>query len=249
MLLWLGYSLNTKLYPNMPKRDYIIDEIRRVAEKIGRPPGRRMFEKETGIREAEWYGVHFRSWADALSESGYEPNERRGKFSPEQLLRKYAEAVRYFGRIPAEIDIRMYSRERKSLPGHKTFSNHFGNKSGLIVALTEWVRKNDEFSDLMALLPEPEETDPPSPPTEGFVYLLKSGNYYKIGRSNELERRVKQISVSLPEEVSLEHAIRTDDPPGIEAYWHRRFSERRARGEWFHLTVADLRAFKRRKFQ
>ncbi len=249
VLLGLGCSLNTKLYPNMPKRDYIIDEIRRVAEKVGRPPGRQVFERETGIRKPEWYGIHFRSWGDALREAGYEPNERQGKFSSEQILRKYAEAIRHFGRIPAEIDIRMYSRERKGFPVHTTFSNHFGNKSGLIAALTEWVRKNDEFSDLMALLPEPEETDPPSPPTEGFVYLLKSGNYYKIGRSNELERRVKQISVSLPEEVSLEHAIRTDDPPGIEAYWHRRFSERRAGGEWFHLTVADLRAFKRHKFQ
>ena len=241
----------------MPKRDYIVDEIRRVAEKVGRPPGFRVFERETGIRHSEWYGVHFRTWSAALREAGYEPNEKNVKFSSEQLLREYAEAVRHFGHIPAEIDIRMYSRERRGFPGHSTFSNHFGNKPGLIAALTEWVSKNDEFSDLMALLPEPEETDlpepeetdTPSPPTEGLVYLLKSGNYYKIGRSNELERRVKEISVSLPEEISLEHAIRTDDPPGIEAYWHRRFAAQRAKGEWFKLTVADVRAFKRRKFQ
>lgn len=233
----------------MPTRDYIIDQIGRVAKKIGRPPGRRVFERETGIRMPEWYGVHFRSWGEALREAGYQPNEKNEKFSSELILRKYAEAVRHFERIPAEIDIRMYSRNRKDFPGHSTFSNHFGNKAGLVAALAKFVRENNEFSDLIALLPDPEETDTPSSPTEGLVYLLKSGNYYKIGRSNELERRVKEISVSLPEEVSLEHAIRTDDPPGIEAYWHRRFSERRARGEWFHLTVADLRAFKRRQFQ
>ena len=233
----------------MPTRDQIIDQIRRVAEKVGRPPGVRVFERETGIQWREWYGDHFRSWGDALREAGYEPNEKTGKFSSEHMLRKYVEAVRHYGRIPADIDIRMYSRNRKDFPSSSTFSNHFGNKTGLIAALTEWVRENDEFSDLIAFLPEPEETDTTPPPTEGFVYLLKSGNYYKIGRSNQLERRVKEISVSLPERVSLEHAIRTDDPPGIEAYWHRRFSERRKRGEWFHLTVADLRAFKRRKFQ
>ncbi len=150
----------------------------------------------------------------------------------------------------------MYSRSRQDFPGHSTFTNHFGNKAGLVAALVEWVHENEDFADLIALLPEQKEelpertenTSSPSP-TEGFVYLLKSGNYYKIGRSEELERRVKQISVALPEKVTLEHAIRTDDPPGIEAYWHRRFAERRAKGEWFRLTVADVRAFKRRKYQ
>ena len=233
----------------MPTREFIIDEIRRVAERIGRPPGLQVFEKETGIRKPEWFGVYFRSWGDALKEAGFEPNTMQAKLSSETILRKYAEVVRHFGRIPASVDIRMYSRDRKDFPGHTTFDNHFRTKAGLLAALTNWVRKNDDFADLVALLPESKEDNTCASPTEGFVYLLKSGNHYKIGRSRELERRVKEISVSLPEEVSLEHAIRTDDPSGIEAYWHRRFSERRANGEWFRLTVADVRAFKRRKFQ
>ena len=143
----------------------------------------------------------------------------------------------------------MYSRSRHDFPGHSTFINHFGNKAGLVAAFAKWLRENDNFADLIALLPEDKEAVASAPPREGFVYLLKSGNHYKIGRSEELERRVKQISIALPEEVTLEHAIRTDDPPGIEAYWHRRFAERRAKGEWFLLTIADVRAFKRRRFQ
>ena len=130
-----GYRSNAELSPSMPTKEHIIYEIRRVADKIGRPPGRRVFENETGIRMPEWYGVYFRNWGDALKEAGYKPNQKQNRLSSEQVLRKYAEAVRNFGRVPTEIDIRMYSRDRQDFPGHTTFTSHFGNKAGLIVSI------------------------------------------------------------------------------------------------------------------
>ena len=81
----------------------------------------------------------------------------------------------------------------------------------------------------------------------GYVYLIKYEKNFKIGRTNSLAKRSRQVQFELPSETILVHAILTDDPVGIEAYWHKRFSEKRGNGEWFVLTNSDIAAFKKWK--
>ena len=78
--------------------------------------------------------------------------------------------------------------------------------------------------------------------------MVKSGRFCKIGMSNSVGRRLYEIALQLPEKASTVHSIRTDDPVGIEAYWHKRFQAKRKNGEWFNLDASDIAAFKRRKF-
>lgn len=236
-------------------KERILAEIRRLAaENEGKAPGKTLFHKETGITESDWYGKIWLRWNEAVVEAGIIPNEKQERLSSNLVLEKYAEVCRHYGKPPSSAELRYYARETPNFISHNTFAKHFGGKRQLIVALRDFAIEHGD-TDLIAILPEGEGAAHPIddvslPETsEGWVYLLQSGDHFKVGRSDELERRVKQISIALPNKVELIHAIRTDDPPGIESYWHRRFADKRANGEWFRLTLRDIKAFKRRSFQ
>jgi len=74
----------------------------------------------------------------------------------------------------------------------------------------------------------------------GIVYLLKSGEHYKIGLSKSTNRRMMDISPKLPIEPRLIHTIQTKDMYDLEATFHEHFKEKRTNGEWFLLTENDV---------
>jgi hypothetical protein len=232
-------------------REHILREIRRLAaESGGRPPGLNAFVRQSGIARAKWYGVFWARWSDALAEAGFAPNAWQRRFDSSDVLLKVAELCRKLGRLPTEGEMRLCRTSDTTFPNTGTISGHFPTKTDLVEGLRK-LAITDGYDDLLPMLPnKPQARERRQAAVkEGFVYLLKSGDHYKIGRSDELERRMREVRISLPETVTLVHAIRTDDPPGIEVYWHRRFNDRRANGEWFRLTGDDVRAFARRKFQ
>lgn len=237
----------------MATREQIIGEIKRVAlTNGGKAPGQTYFGQVTGIASTQWRGIHWARWGDALAEAGFEANEWNQRHSSDAVLRQVAHLTRRLGKVPTKAELMLERRANPTFPHDQTVGRHF-KISGLPAALRELAASDIDYADLLPLLPKSKAADPlPTPISkveDGWVYLLKSGEHFKIGRSDTLERRVKEISISLPESVVLVHAIKTDDPVGIEAYWHRRFADRRANGEWFRLDRADLAAFKRRTFQ
>jgi len=123
--------------------------------------------------------------------------------------------------------------------------------------ILSYCRDRQDYADIMPFCSEvlsqthPRFTDSQSPQNGaiGYVYLVKHGSRreYKIRKTFNPLRREGEIALQLPEKLEPIHYIKTDDPPGVESYWHARFAEQRKEGEWFALSMEDVRAFKRWK--
>jgi hypothetical protein len=238
------------------KKEHILFEIKRTAQENGGTPlGRSRFEKETGIKQSDWYGKYWSRWNDAIAEAGYSPNKMQSAYQDDFLIQKLVELIQELGHFPTTPELRLKSYQDKRFPSHNTFSR-FGKKQELIKAVLSYCETHDVDERIVdvcriangnATLRQ-SQADSEEETEFGFVYLMKSGKHFKIGRSYCAERREFELRILLPEKLELVHKIKTDDPVGIEKYWHDRFKDKRKGGEWFELSVSDVKAFRRRKF-
>lgn len=167
-------------------------------------------------------------------------------------MEQVALLTRKLGRFPTIAEMRLERRGNTSFPSSGAVER-LGAKGDLIAKLQELCAVLPEFRDIAQLLPtattaQSSESSRKATPEDGYVYLIQAGRYYKVGRTNALGRREREITLQLPDRAETVHVIRTDDPIGIEAYWHRRFEAARRNGEWFELSRDEVHAFKRRKF-
>jgi hypothetical protein len=239
-------------------KDFILNEIRRTArENDAKPLGTQTFFHATGIKRSDWLGKYWVRWGDALKEAGLEANEFQSAYDIDYLCERYIELTRELGHIPVEAELRLKARSDKTFPSHSAFLQRLGTKNERLLLLAEFCESRQSHIDvavmcrdaILSTKQKPERQDnSDAVAQDGYVYMIKSGQHYKIGYTNDFHRRGKEIAIELPERATTIHIISTDDPSGIEAYWHNRFKSRRGNGEWFVLTPADIKAFRRRKF-
>ncbi len=233
---------------NMTKQE-IIKEIRRTAnENGGVPLGKGRFEKETGIKPYDW-GKYWAKFGDALVEAGFKPNTLQGSYDTEFILQKYVGLIKELGRFPTSGDLSVKSHSDPEFPSKNTMRK-LGDIKTTATKILEFARTK-EYSDVVKLCEETIEKHKITKKADvsnvnvntGEVYLFKSGRYYKIGKTNDTVRRGKELRIQLPEKCVLIHSIRTDDPSGVEAYWHKRFESKRMQGEWFDLNSSEIKSF------
>ncbi|MCV0437288.1 MAG: GIY-YIG nuclease family protein [Hydrogenophaga sp.] len=166
-----------------------------------------------------------------------------------------AKLTRACGRFLTTAELRIARRTNDTVPSHGLF-DRMGSKGARIARLRAGCLMHSKWKDVADLLPDQVDSSEAAPQTaaegssgtDGYVYMLRPGTHYKLGRTFAVPRRHRQISLDLPEKPDVVHAIATDDSEGIEACGYRRCAAKQTNGEWFTLDAQDVRAFRRRKF-
>jgi hypothetical protein len=232
----------------------ILEEIRRTATENGDVPlGKSRFEQVTGIGEYDW-GRYWARFGDAQSEAGFRPNTLVAAYDDDFLIAKWIELARELRKIPTYGEMRIKRAHDPEFPS-STVYERLGSKNERIGLVLSFCGDKPEFKDVVELFQAVYEPSMSAPDTErgqpvpggyGFVYLARGHpGEYKIGPTNLVDRRMAEIGSTASVELKLVHEIKTDDPAGVEGYWHKRFESKRMRGEWFGLNRADVAAFKR----
>lgn len=235
-------------------KERILTEIRRVAlENGGKPPGVDAFRTATGIKQSDWRGRHWINWSQALEEAGFAPNKWGEAIPESELLERLAAYALELGHFPVDAELVFKRRSDPNFPTSAVFYTRFGSLQATADALLRHAKAtNDErligiCEARVAIVGRKRSKQPDEQLAIGSVYLMKSGDFYKIGLSNASGRREYELGIQLPEKLKKVHEIKTDCPAALESYWHTRFASKRQNGEWFELDGADIKAFKARK--
>lgn len=238
-------------------KEHVINEIKRTAkENNGKPLGSKKFERLTGIKFSDWYGRYWSKWGDAVKEAGLKPNKLQKAYDQQNLINILIAFIREISKFPTIGEIRMKAYNNDDFPSHTAISRGLGKKHEMAQKILYYCESNSGYEDIAKICQSVTSRSKKKVCNVSkennlkfsFVYLMKSGKYYKIGKSDCVEKRNYEIGIKLPEELKIIHKIKTDDPFGIEAYWHNRFKDKQKQGEWFELTASDIKAFKRRTF-
>ncbi len=230
----------------------IIEAIRRTAKENGGVPlGMRRFEQETAITRYDCQR-YWATFGEAQREAGFEANTLQVPHEEEFIFESLTALIRELGRFPTRADLLVKRNRDDKFPNPTSINMRLGNKKEKAEKISDYATQKG-YADIVEIckpiIENPwKDVDVDYADTGlvvGEVYLCKSGRHYKIGRTNDTVRRGTELRILLPEKVDLIHSIKTDDPSGVEAYWHRRFESKRMQGEWFNLSPVDVKAFKR----
>lgn len=139
-----------------------------------------------------------------------------GAYKDEWVIEKLISLIREIGKYPVAGELRLKAKQDKEFPSHNVFSR-VGKRAELASKVIKYCQAREGFDDVIEICKpiavaetrginatESEDSE------VGYVYLMKSGRYYKIGRSASVERRNYELGIKLPENLEIIHKIKTE---------------------------------------
>lgn len=80
----------------------------------------------------------------------------------------------------------------------------------------------------------------------GFIYLIRSGDFHKIGIATDMDARLSSLQTGNPHSLEVILCFEFDDPRPVEKKLHGEFASRSHTGEWFSLDNSDVELVKQR---
>lgn len=240
----------------MKTKEDIIAEIRRLAPERGGRISIRAFCSATGIPEHQILGAHWSTWNEALTEAGILTSSFfQPKTQDASVIEAFVQLVHRLKKWPTQTDLLLERRRNRSFPSVPVV-RRVKRELPFASRIVSYCSGRTDLVDVLRIAAEVAKSEKAETPVpirasiHGYVYMMRSGRRYKIGHTNSPSRRHRDVRLDLPDPTTVVHTIATDNPVGIEAYWHGRFSSKRVRDtEFFSLEASDVAAFKRRKYQ
>ena len=109
----------------------------------------------------------------------------------------------------------------------------------------EWIaHENERFQSEQCKMYEAAMTkyhyNEPGPSSSGWIYVLRAGDYYKIGRAKDPIDRYSQLATLPPWPTEIVTTFECNEYEKMEKELHDLFSAKRANGEWFALDAEDV---------
>ncbi|SRR5260221_8603220 len=79
---------------------------------------------------------------------------------------------------------------------------------------------------------------------DSLIYLVRGREYYKIGASTHLRKRMTELQIGSEYPLTLVTTVNTESPKRVERFLHVFFAVNKIRGEWFDLSERDIALFK-----
>ena len=102
-------------------------------------------------------------------------------------------------------------------------------------AWDEEIKKNHEYAKSHA------NQEPKIPDRIGFVYIVETGGYHKIGRTNNIDARIATYIAENPLEIKVIAKYKVKDNIVAESKLLKAFEGKKYRNEWFKLEENDLK--------